>query len=103
EGQAAPPIAVHFDEWGRQFVSSVMPLPRPCVDPHASDATKGIGRWLAKLADPVGKDRATQAFENAVEAIFARPEFIFKNILCTVYNAYLQEVKIYPGHGVFDA
>jgi hypothetical protein len=102
EGQAASPIAVHFES-GRQLVSSVMPLPPPCVDPHASNATEGIGRWLATLADPWRKDRATQAFENAVEAIFARPEFIFKNILCTVYNAFLLEVKIYEGVRVFDA
>jgi hypothetical protein len=102
EGQAAPLIAKHFDESGHQFVSSVMPLPLPCVNPDASNA-KGIGLWLATLADPWRAERATQAFENAVEAIFARPEFIFRNILCTVYNAYLQEVKIYEGHGVFDA
>jgi hypothetical protein len=103
KGQAAPPIAVHFDESGHQLVSSVMPLPPPCVNPDASNATEGIGLWLATLADPWRKDRATQAFENAVEAIFARPEFIFRNILCTVYNAFLQEVKIYEGHRVFDA
>ncbi len=84
---------------GAPLLSSVQPLPAFCANAHAPDV-KAITHWLCTLADPTfveptGGLPATKILLHTLQAIFARPEFIFKNVVCTVYNAYLKQVHQY--------
>ena len=92
---------VYFDAKGNQLVSSVLPMPPACANPHSGDS-KTIIPWLCKLADPTMEQKATLVFQHVLETLVKRPEYIFKNLVFTAYNAFRHKVAGYGSDPVFD-